>query len=148
MMREQGVPANATPRGVRGRNKGTTKDGIYRAQRQGRSRAVRDRVTKVAKELGQTVSIRDPMRNKLLETRKCVLANWMKTADVLESQGEVVLAGEVRYFAHHLPPVLTDQERLGAGLIRHLEALRTQVRDLSPDTCVIFRRILRGGSRT
>jgi hypothetical protein len=32
MMREQGVPANATPRVARGRNKGTTKDPTYRAQ--------------------------------------------------------------------------------------------------------------------
>jgi len=36
----------------------------------------------------------------------------MKTADALDAQGEVALAGDVRQFANHLPPVLTDKERL------------------------------------
>jgi len=38
----------------------------------------------------------------------------MKAAEVLDTQGEVILAGEVRYFATHLPPVLTDRQRLAA----------------------------------
>ena len=32
-------------------------------------------------------------------------------ADKLQAQGEIVLGGDVRYFAMHLPPVLTDRER-------------------------------------
>ena len=35
MMREQGIAANATPRVVRGRNKGKARDGAFRAQRRG-----------------------------------------------------------------------------------------------------------------
>jgi hypothetical protein len=37
---------------------------------------------------------------------------------VLDSQGEVVLAGEVRDFAMHLPPVRTDRQRLAAQFLR------------------------------
>jgi hypothetical protein len=29
----------------------------------------------------------------------------MRAAEVLDEQGEVILAGDVRYFAMHLPPV-------------------------------------------
>lgn len=41
----------------------------------------------------------------------------MKAAEVLDAQGEIVLAGDVRYFANHLPPVLTDRQRLAAEFI-------------------------------
>ncbi len=33
-----------------------------------------------------------------------------------------ILAGEVRYFAKHLPPVLTDRQRLAARFLRFKEA--------------------------
>jgi hypothetical protein len=39
-------------------------------------------------------------------------------ADKLESQGEIVLGGDVRYFAGHLPRVLTDRERLAEEMIQ------------------------------
>ena len=67
LMREQGIAANATPRIVRGRNKGKTRDAIFRAQQRGASNAVRERVTAVAKQLLQTGSYNDAARNKLLE---------------------------------------------------------------------------------
>ena len=41
----------------------------------------------------------------------------MKAAEVLDSQGEIILAGDVRYFAKHLPPVLTDRQQLAAQFI-------------------------------
>ena len=41
-----------------------------------------------------------------------------KVAAQLDAQGEIVLAGDVRYFAMHLPPVLTDRERLAAEFLR------------------------------
>jgi hypothetical protein len=37
LMREQGIAANATPRAIRGRSKGKTRDAIYRAQQRGAS---------------------------------------------------------------------------------------------------------------
>jgi hypothetical protein len=39
-------------------------------------------------------------------------------AEVLDDQGEEILAGEVRYFAKHLPPVLTDRQQLAAKFLR------------------------------
>jgi hypothetical protein len=42
----------------------------------------------------------------------------------MESQGEIVLGGHVRYFAKHLPPVLTDRERLADELLRRARAKR------------------------
>jgi hypothetical protein len=71
---------------------------------------------------------RDPARAKLIGTRKAIIASWMTTADALDAQGEVVLAGDVRYFARHLPPVLTDKERLAIEFLRHRESQRSAQR--------------------
>jgi hypothetical protein len=124
MMREQGVAANATPRVARGRNKGSTKDPIYRAQRRGASTSLRDNVASVVKELKETGTVRDPRRRKLLETRKAVVDSWMHAAEMLDRQGEISLAGDVRYFVKHLPPVLTERERIATGIIARLHANR------------------------
>lgn len=45
-------------------------------------------------------------------------------ADLLDKQGELPLAGEVRQFAKSLPPVLSDRERIATQLIRHVRAQR------------------------
>jgi hypothetical protein len=124
MMRDQGIAANATPRVTRGRSKGRTNDRIYRAQRRGASTALRRQVTSVARELKETGTVRDPSRKKLLETRKAVVDGWMWVADILDRQGEVSLAGDLRYFAKHLPPVLTDRERIAAGILNHRDRRR------------------------
>jgi hypothetical protein len=47
----------------------------------------------------------------------------------LDAQGEMILAGDVRYFAGHLPPVLTDRQRLAAQLIRFTQKQRQIQRD-------------------
>lgn len=125
MMREQGIAANATPRVVRGQNKGKKHDGILRAQGRRDSTALRAKVTAIAVELAKYGRFSEPAaRARLVETRKAVVANWMKIAETLDRQGEVVLAGDVRYFAKHLPPVLTDKERLAAKFTQHLAASR------------------------
>ena len=126
MMREQGIAANATSRVLRGRNKSATKEQIFRAKGPGASKAFRNRVTAIAREIEATGTVRDPARLKLLETRRAIVTNWMKTAELLDAQGEIVLAGDVRYFAHHLPPVMTDRERLAAQFIQHLNARKSQ----------------------
>jgi len=118
LTREQGIAANATPRVLRGRSKGKTRDAIYRAQRRGASTAVRDRVTDVARQLKQTGSFHDPARGRLLETRKVILHGWLNVADSLDLQGELILASEVRQFARHLPRVLTDREHLAQHLMQ------------------------------
>lgn len=119
MIREQGIDANATQRVVRGRSRRAIKDSIYRAQHRGASTTLRDKVASIAKELMQTGTVSDPSRKRLVETRRAVVDGWMRAADVLDRQGEVSLAGDVRYFAKHLPPVLTDRERIAAGILSH-----------------------------
>jgi hypothetical protein len=120
MMRDQGIAANATPRVVRGRSKGSVRDASYRAKGRRSSYAMRQQAHSIASELSKTGTIRDPAHAKLLETRKAVVAGWTRVADALDAQGEMILAGDVRYFAKHLPPVLTDRERLAADFIRHM----------------------------
>jgi len=55
-----------------------------------------------------------------------VVANWLKVADKLDAQGEIGLAGDVRYFANHLPGVLTDRQRLAQQFIRHIKMQRSE----------------------
>jgi hypothetical protein len=124
LMREQGIAANATPRALRGKNKGKTKDAIYRARRRGASHAVRDCVKDVVNELMSTGTVYDPAKRHMLETRRAVVAAWAKTADQLDTQGETILAREVRHCSRHLPPVLTDRERLAVQFLRHRASRR------------------------
>jgi hypothetical protein len=100
-MREQGIAANATPRAIRGENKNNLWDGIFKPQRYGKSTAMHDRVIGIAKELSRSGTVADPARERLLETRNSLVSTWMKAAEVLDAQGEMILAGDVRYFAGH-----------------------------------------------
>ena len=126
MMREQGIAANATPRVARGRNRGKTRDARYRAQRHGTSTAARSTVKDIVKQLRETGTFKDPARPRLIETRRAVVEQWATIADTLETQGETVLAGEVRYFAQHLPSVLTQKEMPAIQFVEHLEARRRE----------------------
>src|SRR6185437_6891843 len=91
MMRDQGIAANATPRVVRGRLKGAERDSRYRTKRRGTSQALREKVEVVARELARSGTIRDPAHAKLAETRKAVVAGWLRIATLLDKQGEVAL---------------------------------------------------------
>ena len=125
MMREQGIAANATPRFARGQTKRAAQDAFYRTRQRGESYALREDLDVVVRELRQTQTITDPARAQLLETRKAIVAGWNAIAAKLEAQGEIVLGGDVRYFAMHLPPVMTDRERLAEQLIRSVRAERS-----------------------
>jgi hypothetical protein len=129
LMREQGIAANATPRAIRGENKKKTRNEIFKAQRYGKSTALRDRVIGIAQELTRSKTVADPARERLIETRKSLVSTWMKAAEVLDAQGEMILAGDVRYFAGHLPPVLTDRQRLAVQFIRFTEKQHQIQRD-------------------
>jgi hypothetical protein len=131
MMREQGIAANGTPRVSRGRSKGATKDPIYRAQRRGASTRLRDRVASVAKELKETGTIHDPSRKKLVETRRAAVAGWTRVADVLDQQGEVILAEDVRHFVDKLPRVLTSREQIAARLFHEVQRRRSGLTTLA-----------------
>jgi len=102
-----------------------TRDALYRAQQHGKSTALPERVMAIARELSQTGAVRDPARARLIDIRKAVSASWMKTADVLDAQGEITLAGEVRYFANHLLTVLTDKDKLARRFIRYVTMQRS-----------------------
>ena len=117
LMREQGIAANATPRAIRGKNKRNRGEGIFKAEFYRKSTAIRDRVIGIATELSRTGTVEDPARERLLATRSSLVSTWMRAAEVLDEQGEEVLAGDVRYFAQRLPPVRTDRQRLAAELI-------------------------------
>jgi len=121
-MRAQGIEANATPRVVRGQTKRAEKDALYRTRRSGNSYALREQLDIVVQELRENNSISDPSRSQLLETRKIVIAGWNAIAAKLEAQREIELGGDVRYFANHLPALLTDRERLAAQLIQFAKA--------------------------
>ena len=125
LMRQQGIAANATPRFVRGQTKRATKDVFYRTRQRGQSYALREKLDGIVRELSQSKTISDPARARLLEIREAVAAGWNAVAAKLESQGEIVLGGQVRYFAMHLPPVLTDRERLAAELIQFAKEKRS-----------------------
>jgi hypothetical protein len=124
-MRKQGIAANATPRSVRGQTKRAAKDVFYRTQARGQSYALREQLDEIVHGLSETKPVSDPARAKLLETRKAIVQGWNAVADRLEAQGEIVLGGDVRYFAMHLPPVLTDRERLTEQFLRFVRAQRS-----------------------
>jgi hypothetical protein len=130
MMRDQGIAANATPRAVRGRSKGTERGGRYRTKRPRDLYALRKRVEAVARELARSGTVRDPAHAKLAETRKAVVIGWLGVAALLDKHGEAALAGEVRQFVNNLPPVLTDRERIAYELTRNVKAQKsTQTRE-------------------
>jgi hypothetical protein len=49
----------------------------------------------------------------------------MNVAATFDTQEEIILASDVRYFANHLPPVLTDRERLATDFIRFVNAQKS-----------------------
>ncbi len=132
MMREQGVAANATPNFYRGRNKSGRKNAAYRAQQHNHSLLLRSRVESIARELWVPGRITDPNHAKLEQTRKAIVEQWKTVADILDGQGEIVLAGDVRYFAAHLPQVLTDRERLASQFVSHIQRETSEPRNAPP----------------
>ena len=113
---------------------------VSAGQYRGESYALRAKLDGVVRELSQAQTISDPARARLLKTREAVVAGWNAVAAKLEAQGEIVLGGEVRYFAMHLPPVLTDRERLAAELLQYAKESRSartrgdeRVRDRTPE---------------
>lgn len=54
------------------------------------------------------------------------MANWTATAEVLDAQGETVLASEVRDFVRCLPRVLTDKERMAVQYIELQSASKSK----------------------
>ena len=112
LIREQGVAANATPRVVRGRKRQSKKDAFYQAQRPRAENAVLSRKLPL---------LASRAAEQLLSTSESVGVYWRRIAELLDAQGEIELAGDVRYFARRLPAMLSDKEHLPAGSVPHVE---------------------------
>lgn len=122
-LRERGIEANATPRAVRGGNRLSKKDGIYRAATRGESTHLAARIEDIVKDLRQGRFGDDPFHPKLARTRKAVQQAWSAAAHQLENQGERQLAARVREFSAAMRPVATEKGALKRAV---LEKLRTQ----------------------
>jgi hypothetical protein len=129
MMRDQGIAANATSGSARGQTKRAAKNVFYRTRRRGHSYALQEEIDAVKAEISATGTVSDPARARLLKTRKAIIAAWDAVASKLEAEGDLGLGGDVRYFARHLPPVLTDRERLAAKLLEQTAARKDLARD-------------------
>jgi type IV secretory pathway VirD2 relaxase len=129
-LREQGVPANATERAVRGQTRKPLKDGIYRAAARGVSSHLRDRVGAITRELACGEFRPGPGRDALQRIRAAVRNGWLAVGDRLAEDGHQDLAAEVRQFARQMPPLRTEREHIAAELM----ARATKARDLRPPT--------------
>jgi hypothetical protein len=118
-LREQGVPANATERAVRGESRGQKLDGIYRAMRRGASTHYEEQTLVVARELREGSVRTEAGKSKLMATRRSVQRAWRAVAGLLALEGDADLASQVRRFADAMLPALTEKEWVADQLIRH-----------------------------
>ena len=106
-LRARGIAANATPRSIRGATRTPESDGLYRSRTESRSTYDRDRAERVRKEIEAGALTPGPGKQRLVESRRAVLAGWQVAAEQLRSQGEARLARDVERFAVSLPPPRT-----------------------------------------
>jgi hypothetical protein len=101
-LRELGVAANATERAVRGQNRTSMPDGIYRAAQRDESSHIRDRLRRAA----TSASIKEA----LVRTRADVVDGWRAVSERLRGDGYPNLANHVDRFLAQMPSVKTDAE--------------------------------------
>ena len=130
-LRLVGVPANATPRFVRGETRPRKFDGIFRAAQRGASTHLRERVKAAAMELRGANRPVEPAKLQLQQTRREVERRWHATSETLRSQGQTALAEQARRFADGLPPVRTEREWRMAGLVEQVKGNRAREREMS-----------------
>jgi hypothetical protein len=111
-LREQGVAANATERAVRGEIKSRKTDGIHRAMMRGDSFHHHNRLAAAAKPLANGVPADASGSERMVNTRRAVVAGWRAVAMMLESQGQRELAAHVTRFVDRMPPPRIEQESL------------------------------------
>ncbi len=121
-LRAVGVPANATPRYVRGEMTPRKPDGIYRANLRGESTHVRKREEAVARELAEGKLRIEPGKAALVKTHEEVRRRWLELSDILIRQRQPELAAHVRRFSDGIPPPHTEKERLAGMVARTREA--------------------------
>jgi hypothetical protein len=112
---EQGVAANATERPVRGEIKSRKTDGIHRAMMRGDSFHHYNRLAAAAKPFANGVPADSSGSERMVNTRRAVVAGWRAVATMLDSQGQKELAAHVTRFVDRMPPPRTEQESLAVG---------------------------------
>jgi Relaxase/Mobilisation nuclease domain len=117
-LRALGVPANATQRYVRGETTVRKSDGIYRASLRGQSMHMRARTEAVARELVESGLQVEPGKVRMLQARGDIRHAWTAVSDILMRQQKPDLAQQVRHFADHLAPVMTEKEAIAAKLLK------------------------------
>lgn len=127
-LRRVGVPANATPRVVRGETRPRKSDAVYRAARRGASTHMRARV----ENAGATRNIPDRAEDlairRVRETRRALERGRLSASEALRSQGNLGYADQTRRFVQRLPPARTELEWLRADHLNAAEVTRTKVR--------------------
>jgi Relaxase/Mobilisation nuclease domain len=116
-LRELGVPANATPRHVRGETRPRKSDGIYRAMLRGESTHFRKRLDAVAQELKEGRFRVEPDKENLLSTREEVRRGWLAVSDTLSRDGHREIAVQVRRYVEQMPRPGTEKEWIAATLL-------------------------------
>jgi len=109
-----GVPANATPRVVRGETRPRKSDAVYRAARRGASTHMRARIEKAAAAVGAPDRPESLAIRQVRETRRALERGWLAVSDALKNQGETRHADQTRRFVQTLPPARTEREWLRA----------------------------------
>jgi Relaxase/Mobilisation nuclease domain len=111
-LREQGIAANATERSVRGQDRTSKRDSIYRSMLRKRSTREHDEMLAIAKKDEKTLQRHRSGIRKLAETRLAVSAGWNAVAKQLEEEGNYTLAEWAQRFSDRMAPPRTDQQQL------------------------------------
>ncbi len=125
-LRALGVPANATPKYVRGETTPRKSDRIYRASLRGESTHMRERAEVMARDLSRGTIRLEPGKAKLMETRDNVRHAWSTVSEILIRDNQPDLADQVRRFAEQMPPPMTEREWLARKLVERLHTPRTR----------------------
>ena len=116
-LRGQGIEANATERAVRGGDRVSKKDGIYRAAQRGGSRHMRARVEAMAATLQKRFPETESDAARLAETRNQVNLGWQRLKSILLREGIADLATKVGWFVEQMPRASTENEQIRARLL-------------------------------
>lgn len=128
-LRERGVEANATERAVRGKVSRSKKDGIYRAALRGESIHMQRRVEEAMTCLAERRLPAEPVKARLVDTRRTAERGWRAVARSLGAQGERKLAESVDRFVEAMHPPRTEREHVIELL---LERARARERAATP----------------
>lgn len=115
-LRVLGVPANATPRYVRGEASIRKPDPIHRANLRGESTYMNARTEAVAAEIVQGSLRLEEAKKTLLNSRSEVRRAWLEVGKLLFRQGQFELATHIERFLGTMPPPRTEKEHIATKI--------------------------------